>query len=311
MTTTNQKIVIITGANSGIGKAAAFRFARGGYTVIMACRSLERSRPVLETIKQTTDNPHVHLMELDTSSMASIQKFSDDFKQRYAKLDVLINNAAYFEHGAEYRLSPDGIELTFATNVVGPYLLIRLLKDRLEKSDDARVLNASSNIIKHFFSPKRAIDFENLRGHVNPRKKHSVYNAYCSSKMALLMTTFTMAEELKNSGIKVNALQINGARMSKETLQKFKWNWRIIAGIQNLFFPPAEKMADNYYEICTSDRFKDVTGKLINDKLEIMQVAPENAGIKVSFGSSFYPAFAERRDVQEEVVAFCEERVGS
>jgi NAD(P)-dependent dehydrogenase (short-subunit alcohol dehydrogenase family) len=307
MNTENPRIVIITGANSGIGKSAAFRFAEEGDTVIMACRNLERSRPVLDSIKETTQNEAIHLMALDTSSFASVRTFYEQFQSKFPKLDILINNAAYFEHGAEYRLSPDGIELTFATNVAGPYLLTMLLIERLKKSNDPRVLNASSNIIKHFFSPKREIDFDQLTNYVNDRK-FSVYKAYCNSKMALLMLTFKMGQVLKGSGIKVNALQINGARMSKETLKKFKWNWQLIARMQNLFFPPPEYIAAKYFEICTSGRFREVTGKLFNDKSEIMQAAPDKAGIRYSFGNSHYPVYAERKDIQERIWSFCQEQ---
>ena len=82
--------------------------------------------------------------------------------------------------------------------------------------------------------------------------------------MAFTMLTFKMAAEFNDDGIKVNALQINGSKMSKETLYKFKPLWRQVARVQNLFFPAPEFMAEHYFEICTSERFKNVTGKLIN-----------------------------------------------
>ena len=307
MQSDNPRIVVITGANSGIGKSAAFQFAGEGYTVVMACRNLERSRPVLDSVKQASKNDAVHLMELDTSSFASIRTFSEQLRNRFPKLDILINNAAYFDHGAAYRLSPDNIELTFATNVVGPFLLTMLLKEHLQESDDARVLNASSNITKHFYSPKKEIDFDTLTGPVNEQKKFSVYTAYCNSKMALVMLTFRLAEVLKESAITVNALQINGARMSPETLKKFKWYWRIVAGVQNLFFPPAEYMAGRYFELCTADQYKRVTGTLFNDKGEIMEAAPENAGIQYTFRNTHYPSYAERTDIRDRIWSFCSE----
>ena len=119
-----------------------------------------------------------------------------------------------------------------------------------------------------------------------------------------------MAEMYKNDGIKVNALQINGAKMSKRTLQKFKPSWRTIAKIQNIFFPPASYMANNYFQICTSNEFQNVTGKLFNDKLQIMQVSPsENLGfiqsVKQLFGSKYYPIYAHKQEVSERLWNLC------
>ncbi len=306
-----QQIVLITGANSGIGLAAAGKFSADGHTVIMACRNLEKSRNIRDEIAAKTNNSRVQLMELDMSSMVSIRAFCQSFSDNYPRLDVLINNAAYFDHGAKHRVSVDNIELTYATNVIGPYLLTMLLVDHLKKSDDPRILNASSNIIKHFFDPKKEIDFDNFFGKMETKKNFTVYNAYRNSKMAFLMLTFKMAEVLMDEGIKVNSLQINGARMSKETLARFKYPWRLIALIQNLFFPPPEFMASKYFDICTTDQYKNVTGKHFNHKLEAMQPGIENPniiqGIKQATGSDRYPCYAHRADVVEKVWKICGE----
>lgn len=302
-----KKIVVITGANSGIGKEAALIFAQNDFKVVMACRSIEKSQRVQEEIIKRSGNNDVQLMKLDMSSFNSIKEFSEKFRKEYPKLDILINNAAYFEHGAKYKLSENGIELTFATNVVGPFLLTYLLLDLLKESNDPRVLNASSNIIKHFFSPKKQIDFENLQGIKDKDYKHNVYNTYRNSKIALLMLTFRMAKEYKESGVKFFSLQINGARMSKETLKKFKMPWRLVAHIQNIFFPHPSYMANNYFEICTSEKFKNVIGIHFNDKLEVMKVAPENPALKDIMGTSVYPLYADKQEVQEKVLMLCRE----
>jgi len=299
------KVVIITGANSGIGKDASLKFAKERYTVIMACRNMERSKPIQNEIILVSENEKVFLKELDMSSFASIRLFCDDFKSQFQKLDILIHNAAYFNHGEDYCLSVDNIELTFATNVVGPFLLTNLLLNHLKRSDDPRILNASSNIIKHFFSPKKEIDFNNLQGVTNEKYKHSVYVSYRNSKMAFLILTFKMAEEFKNFDIKVTSLQINGARMSKETLKKFNPKWRFIARIQNLFFPLPEIMANNYFEICTSEKYNNTTGKHFNHKLEIMETGPENPKFKDIWGAAYYPAYAKRTDLNDKIWRLC------
>lgn len=301
-----ERIVIITGANSGIGAAAALRFAKEGYTVVMACRNMEISRKVQEKIIQSSNNKHIDLMELDVSSFESVHHFCDQFKKHYKKLDILIHNAAYFNHGEKYQLSADNIEITFATNVFGPFLMTGLLIDHFKKSDDARILHAGSSIIKEFFNPKREIDFDNLQGEFKDSRRHSVYKMYCQSKMALMMLTFKMAEEYKDDQIKVNALQINGAKMSKHTLKKIKPWWRPIAWVQNIYFPPPSYMAKNYFEICTSETFGQTTGKLFNDKLEIMQPSSsQNPGlfnqVKRVLGSSVYPQYAINKNITEKV----------
>ncbi len=306
-----QRTVIITGANSGIGKAATMKFAMDGHTVIMACRNHEKSQPVRDQIAAETGNERVYLEEVDMSSFESIRKFCSNYREKYKELDDLIHNAAYFNHGAPYKQSTDGIEITFATNVAGPFLMTMLLRDLLSKSNDARILHAGSNIIKHFLNPKKEIDFDHLRNEPENPSDHSVYINYRNSKMALLMLTFRMAKEFANDGIKTYSIQINGATMSKEALMKVKPHWRIIARIQNLFFRPPEFTADLYYEICTSERFRDTSGVQFNHKLEIMQPAKTDAGvltdIKQGVGASVYPAYALNEEVSEKVWSVCNE----
>lgn len=118
-----------------------------------------------------------------------------------------------------------------------------------------------------------------------------------------------MAKEYEEYGIKVNALQINGAKMSKETLQKVTPGGRLIARIQNLYFPPAEKMAEIYYHMCTSEEFKTITGKLINDEKKIMTKGEVNPGplmqIEQVVGNNFYPLYADLKESQDKIWRLC------
>ncbi len=305
----NNKTVIITGSNSGIGKAAAIKFAAAGHKVIMACRSIERSQEAFNEVLNSSPNNNIELMQLNVSSFQSIRNFSSEFKHKYKVLDTLINNAAFFEHGKkEYQTSPDGIELTFATNTFGPFLLSELLKDVLSKSDDARILNACTENIMHFFDPKRKIELDNLRGEYKDTRKYSVYKMYGDSKMALLMLTFKMAEAYKSYGIKVNAIIIPGVKIAKETMRKMSLGYRIIAMIKQPFSLPPERLSDCYYYICTSDEFVNITGQAINKHNRIMLAAKHDKGLaktKELLSFNYIPKYAYDTETTEKLWEIC------
>lgn len=305
----NPKTVIITGANSGIGKAAAIKFAAAGHKVIMACRSIERSQNAFNEVFNSSPCKTVELMNLDVSSFQSIRDFCSELISKHNVLDVLINNAAYFEHGKkEYQSSSDGIELTFATNTFGPFLLSELMKDVLSKSDDARILNACTENIMHFFDPKRKIEFDNLRGEIKESKKYSVYKNYGDSKMALLMLTFKMADEYKSYGIKVNAIIIPGVKIAKETMKKMSPGYRLIAMIKQPFSLTPERLAECYYHICTSDEFVNITGQAINKHNRIMPAAQHDKGFaktKELLSFNYIPKYAYDKDTAEKLWEIC------
>lgn len=302
--------VIITGANSGIGKAAALKFALEGYHVIMACRNWERGEAAKKEITKSVGDSSIGLILVDVSSFKSIRSFCDEYRSIYNSLDILIHNAAYFNHGEkEYRLSADGIELTFATNTFGPFLMTELLQDLLARSDDPRVLTACTTNIKHFFDPKRMIEFDNLQGEYKNSRPYNVYKLYGDSKMALLMLTFKCAEEFKADNIKVNAVMINNIRQEWRSIKKFKGWYRLAGSLQNLFAYPTAMMADVYFNICTSDEFRNVTGKLINHRLEIVEqtTIEEDSNYMQVFREILrgktYPKYADNFVVQNKVWA--------
>ncbi len=183
--------------------------------------------------------------------------------------------------------------------------MTQLLSDMLKESEDARVLNACTTNIRHFFEPKRKIDFENLQGEFMDSKPYNIYKMYGDSKMALLMLTFKMADEFMKDDIKVNAVQIPAIKMSKETMRKFKSIWRIAAVVQNIFTSSPESMADTYFHICTSDEYKHITGKLINDKIKIMKSSHYGSGViqevKQLFDKGVYPKYADNMESIESV----------
>lgn len=307
------KIVIITGANSGIGKAATVQFAKEGYKVIMACRDLINGKEVKDEIKAQLGNVSIELMEVDMGSFESIKKFCDAFSSKYPRLDILIHNAGCFNHGTKtYQKSKDNLELTFAVNVFGPYLMTMLLRELLIKSDDPRVLGASSNNILHFFDKGRVIDFENLFGEQKTDTSYNAYKMYGDSKMAVFIINQKMSQVFKKDGIKVNTLMIAGAKLSKRTIKKFSPYYRFLANIQNMFLKPTSYMANNYFEICTSEEYRDVTGEIISDQGVILKVASQEISLmekmkELFIKSTYYPYYADEKAVQEKLWEICKE----
>lgn len=268
------RTVIITGSNSGIGKAAALQFAAAGDHVVMACRDVERSSPALDEVRAASPTGAAELLRLDLSSFASVREFAAEFSSRHQRLDVLIHNAGYFDHGHKtYQFSDDGLEKTFATNVFGPLLLTELLLEPLARSAAPRVLFAASTNLKNFFDPKRKIEFDNLRGEFADSRPYSSYKMYGDSKLAVLLLTYRMAEEYAARGIKTYSVMIPATKISKDALRRFQGKYRLIGPlIQNLnpWSLEPEVMGDVYFQICTAPRFAEVTGALVDSKLQVL-----------------------------------------
>jgi retinol dehydrogenase 12 len=135
------RIAIVTGVNRGMGKETARELARMGCTVVLACRDTDRGEAAAAEPKETTRGNAVAL-ELDLSSLASVHEFAAAFSKRYSSLDVLVNNAAASLRTRE--ITADGFERHWATNVLGPHLLTKLLLPALEASGHGRVLTVST-----------------------------------------------------------------------------------------------------------------------------------------------------------------------
>ena len=182
------KTMIVTGANSGIGKAAATQLAALGITVIIACRSEERGARALTEIRTASGNPRVELMQVDLASQASIRAFCAAFSARHARLDALIHNAANFDHTLKKpTLTEDGVETIFATNHVGVFLMTHLLLDQLRKCAPSRIITVASKGLLTY--PFLDIEFDNLNG----ERRFTTQHAYYHSKLAQVMYTYALA----------------------------------------------------------------------------------------------------------------------
>ncbi|MBI5962562.1 MAG: SDR family NAD(P)-dependent oxidoreductase, partial [Chloroflexi bacterium] len=141
----SNKTVIVTGANSGIGKAASIQLAQIGARVVMMCRSKERGEQALQDVRAAAKSENVELILVDMSSQESVRKAVGEFLSRHKKLDAIINNAANFDHRqTKPIMTVDGLENVFATNHVNIFLMIQLLLDTLKASAPSRIITVAS-----------------------------------------------------------------------------------------------------------------------------------------------------------------------
>jgi len=193
-----KKIAVITGATDGMGRVVAPRLAQAGYHVVVHGRHIERGVAVVNHIKG--EGGSAEFMPANLASLADIRRFAAQLKDRFSKIHLLINNAGIGTgpQGAPREISDDGFELRFAVNYLSVFLLTRLLLNSIIAASPARIINVASD-------GQQAIDFENLQLEHN----YSGEIAYCRSKVAVIMLTLDLAEELKSKAVSVNSLHPN------------------------------------------------------------------------------------------------------
>ncbi len=190
----NGKVCLVTGATAGIGRVAAAELARAGAAVVIVGRNPEKTRAVAGQIEQESGTKVDYLLA-DLSVQAEVRRLAEDFRQRYDRLDVLVNNAGALFMRRE--MSRDGFEMTFALNHLAYFLLTHLLLDVLKASAPARIVNVAS--MAHFGS---RLD---LPGVANQRS-YSSWKAYSQSKLANVVFTYELARRLEGSGVTANVL---------------------------------------------------------------------------------------------------------
>jgi NAD(P)-dependent dehydrogenase (short-subunit alcohol dehydrogenase family) len=193
-----QPTVLVTGATDGLGKALAAELAANGATVLVHGRDEERGERTLAALHAQAGNENLRWYRADLSSLAEVRSLAEQIASEHEQLDVLVNNAGIgaAQPGDGRRVeSEDGHELRFAVNYLAPFLLTRLLQPLLVRSAPARVVNVSS-------AGQAPIDFDDVmleRGYDGVR-------AYCQSKLALVMLTLDLADELAADGVTANCL---------------------------------------------------------------------------------------------------------
>jgi len=249
------KTIIITGANSGIGKAATIQLAQLGAHVIMMCRSQERGEQALQEVRIAANSDSMELILVDMSSQASVRRAVAEFLGRHTQLDLLIHNAANFDHRqTEPVLTEDGLETVFATNHVNIFLMTQLLLETLKASTPSRIITVASKGLLTY--PFLDIDFDNLNG----EKKFAMQRAYYQSKQAQVMFTFDLAERLEGTGVTVNCVRVGNVAIPDERLTHLPAWLLKIYHLKRRFALTPEKMAETYVWLAADSNLQDVTG---------------------------------------------------
>ena len=242
------KKVIITGGNSGIDYQAAKQLAEKGWLVTLFCRRKASAEQACEEIRQQTGNLQVDYILADLSDLESVKKAVEQYIQKEETLDVLINNAADFDLSIKSPvITKDGLEKQFATNVVAPFLLSILLRGLLEKSENSRIINISSQGLMLY--PFVKLDFENLSG----QKHYSPAKTYYQNKLALLMLSLYMRKQWK--GIKVQAIRVTNVKVNMRRYDHFSAFMKNLYKIKSRFSISPEEMAKVYTTLSTEDGY--------------------------------------------------------
>ena len=248
MTDMQGKTVVITGANTGIGRVTAEDLARRGAEVTMICRSKERGEAACAEIRAATRNEKVGLIVADLAELKDVRRAAEEVKQRHPKVHVLINNAAVFLPKRE--VTSDGYEKTFATNYLSHFLLTHLLLDTLKASAPSRIVSVAT------LTRGISVNFDDLQ----LEKKYSIMGSVGPTKMALILHAQELARQLEGTGVTINAL--HPGLVKTPLLDETPWWMRALS---HLFSTTPEKGARTSIYLATSPEVANVSGKLFAD----------------------------------------------
>lgn len=256
------KIILITGGNSGIGKAAAIQLAQMGNTVVIGCRSRERGEVALQEIREVSRSEKVQLLLLDMSSRQSIKQAVKEFKAAMPRLDVLIHNAADFDiTRKEPDWTEEGIERVWATNHIGPVLLTLLLLSELQVSAQGRIITVASKglVVQPFLRV-------NVEDPEFRRRSYQTAKAYYQSKLAQVMYTYWLAHQLRETRITVNCIRVGNVRIDLARYPQLSAKMKRMYAIKSRFSLTPEEMARTYTYLAMEPSLDTVSGKLFNEK---------------------------------------------
>ncbi|XP_078590974.1 retinol dehydrogenase 12-like isoform X1 [Branchiostoma floridae x Branchiostoma japonicum] len=261
------KTVIITGANTGIGKVTARDMAERGARVILACRSLEKAEEAAKEIRSQTGNKNVVVHKLDLASLTSVRQFAKVINDAEPRLDVLINNAGVM-HTPRWE-TEDGFEMQFGVNHLGPFLLTNLLLDKLRQSAPSRVVTVAS--LAHTFTS--GIDFDDI----NSQNSYHMAKAYDRSKLANVLFSRELSKKLKGTGVTSNSLH-PGVIMESDLMRYRQDEWqgkfgehvasalrKVVGAIFSVFGKTVEEGAQTSICCAVAEDLENTTGLYFSD----------------------------------------------
>lgn len=254
----HQRTALVTGANSGLGKAIVTTLAADGLRVGMVSRDRARGEAALADVRAATGNQDLQLFVADLADQVSVRALAQAVRDRFDQLHLLINNAG--TAFAERRLSPQGIECALATNHLGPFLLTNLLLDLIKASAPARIVNVGTRI-------DAEIDFDDLNWDKRP---YGMMKGYAQSKLGNLHFTFELARRLQGSGVSVNCVfpgvfksNLGGTDGAQGLF------WKLLIRFGGWAIPTAESAAQRVLYLANAPELADVSGQYFADRKTI------------------------------------------
>jgi retinol dehydrogenase 12 len=253
-------LALVTGATGGLGKAIAAGLAREGAAIVVVGRSIARAEEAMAGIRAQVPDARLEPLACDLSDQSSIRRAAADFLSRHERLDVLVNAAGVFRK--ERHVTPDGLELTFATNVMAYFLLTRLLLEALKRGGAgtdggaARIVNVASKY------GKTKLNFDDLQ---TANGKYSYLRSTPPTMLGRVLLTQEFAERLRGMGVVANAVHpglVKDTGLLQDVGGPFRW-------ITNTLGAPAEKAADTAIWLASSPQTAGVSGKLWAKRKEL------------------------------------------
>lgn len=249
------KLCIVTGANSGIGKATTLKLAEMGAYVVMICRNEEKAHRAKEEIISKTGNTGLEVLIADFAYQYEIREAAERFRNKFNQLDVLVNNAGMIPSKREETM--EGIEKTFAVNHLGPFLLTNLLLDHLIAAPQGRIINVSSEAHRVGASIFHLSNLQLEEGYTNMK-------AYGLSKLCNIMFTYELAQRLQDTSVTTHAMHPGAVRTN--LAGDASWAMKLLFAIGKPFMRSPHKGAETAIYLSTSAEVTETSGKYFKNK---------------------------------------------
>ncbi len=284
-----EKIALVTGGTKGIGYQTALGLSVLGASVIIVGRDATRGAEAVASIQQYTGNTKISLLQADLSSLAEVRRLAEHIITHYPQLHILVNNAG--GANAQRKVTADGLEATFATNHLAPFLLTNLLLPLLEASAPARIVNVNS--IQH---RSGHIDFDDLQS----EKDYNMMHAYQQAKLANLFFTYELARRLSSTNVTVNAADPGGTLEGTKAVP-LPLAVRLILPFFSYWLTTKHAAQSSIY-LASSPDVEGLTGKYVNFRKKIVRSSP--ASYDKTTAEKVWHASAELTDLEQKDLSY-------